>query len=118
MIYCFDIDGTICRTEGTDYENAEPDHDVIRRIRSLVRDGHKVCFYTARGSGTGTDWSYLTRKQLRRWGLGDCEVTFGKPPADVYVDDRAVSVGDWKDAGEIDFLHAKRAAGSPTMRSS
>ncbi|KKK60965.1 hypothetical protein LCGC14_3019070, partial [marine sediment metagenome] len=24
MIYCFDIDGVICHTEGTDYEQAVP----------------------------------------------------------------------------------------------
>ena len=29
-VYCFDIDNTICRTEGTDYENSTPILDRIK----------------------------------------------------------------------------------------
>lgn len=96
MIYCFDIDGTVCHTEGEDYENAVPNWDVIERIKKLHDDGHTVHFMTARGSGTGKDWRTLTVEQLTEWGLEWERLSVGyKPPADVYVDDRAVNVRDW-----------------------
>lgn len=103
MIYCFDIDGVICRTEGTDYENAEPIPEVIERIRALRRAGHVIRYYTGRGWGpngtaeTGERWTRLlelTYRQLGKWGL-PAGVVHRKPPADVYVDDRAVNVRDW-----------------------
>ena len=47
--------------------------------------------HTARGSETGRDWTATTREQLRSWGVRHDELRFGKPAADFYVDDRAIS---------------------------
>ena len=96
MRICFDIDGTICMpAQGTDYTVAFPVLGVVKRIRELKQAGHWIVLYTARGSGTGTDWGIVTERQLREWAVPYDELVFGKPYADVYVDDRAVNISDF-----------------------
>ena len=97
-VYCFDIDGTLCtNTEGA-YELAEPYVEAIARVNALSKAGHRIVLCTARGSTTGIDWRVLTRAQLERWGVRYDELFFGKPQADVYIDDRGVSAKEWMDA--------------------
>lgn len=91
MIYCVDIDGTICRTTGADYSSAQPISERIEAINELFEAGHEVVYFTARGSATGIDHYELTRVQLDNWGARYTRLVLGKPPADVYVDDRALS---------------------------
>ena len=92
MIYCVDIDGTLCTNTDGAYENAKPRQGVITRVNTLYREGHRVILYTARGSTTGIDWKALTEQQLQAWGVRYHELRFGKPRADVFIDDRAVNV--------------------------
>ena len=87
MIYCFDIDDTICRTQGLNYSLSTPISERITRINELFEDGHTIKLYTARGSKTGIDWSEITNSQLIGWGLKFHELHFGKPYADLYIDD-------------------------------
>lgn len=94
-IYCFDIDGTLCtNTEGR-YELAEPYPQVIARVNELHAAGHRIVLYTARGSTTGIDWREFTQQQLAGWDVRFHALVFGKPQADVYVDDRGLNVKDW-----------------------
>lgn len=93
MVYCFDIDGTLCTNTNGDYERAEPYPEVIAQINALYEESHQIKLYTARGSTTGLDWRELTEKQLRSWGVKYHELLFGKPYADVYVDDKVISIG-------------------------
>ena len=95
MIYCFDIDGTLCtNTEGT-YEDARPIPEVIARVNALHAAGHRILLQTARGATTGIDWRAKTEEQLARWGGRYHGLYFGKPTADLYVDDKAVNVKEW-----------------------
>ena len=95
MIYCVDIDGTICRTVGAGYADAAPVPERISAINALLDQGHEVVYFTARGSGTGIDHSELTRDQLHRWGARYTRLILGKPPADVYIDDRGMSATEF-----------------------
>ena len=95
MIYCFDIDGTICTNTDGDYEKAEPYSDRIEKINSLHKDKHRILFYTSRGFVTGIDWRELTEKQLKEWGVKYHELRFGKPGGDIYVDDRTITPTDF-----------------------
>ena len=95
MIYCFDIDGTLCSNTNGEYEIVEPYPDVIARVNALYDAGHRIILYTARGSTTGIDWRELTENQLRSWGVKYHQLFLGKPTADVYVDDKAINVTDW-----------------------
>ena len=96
MIYCFDIDDTICITQGLNYSLSKPILERISRINELFEDGHTIKLYTARGSKTGIDWSEITKSQLILWGLKFHELHFGKPYADFYIDDKAVNEKDFK----------------------
>lgn len=95
MIYCFDIDGTLCTNTHGEYEKAEPFPEVIARVNALYAEGHRIVLYTARGSATAIDWREVTERQLREWGLQYHELFLGKPNADLYVDDRAQNAADW-----------------------
>ena len=49
MIYCFDLDGTLC-THEEDYAKAMPFSDRILLVNALYEQGHKIIVDTARGS--------------------------------------------------------------------
>ena len=89
--YCFDLDLTLCFTEGTDYENAVPIVNRIEKVNRLYEAGHIIKIYTARGSKSGLDFYELTKKQLSNWGVCFHELHLGKPAADFYIDDKAVA---------------------------
>lgn len=95
MIYCFDIDGTLCTNTNGSYEKAEPYPDIIAQVNALYDAGHRIILFTARGSTTGIDWRELTEKQMRRWGVKYYELLLGKPHADVYIDDKAIHPRQW-----------------------
>lgn len=99
MVYCFDIDGTICSNTDGDYHKADPRPDVIQKINALLDYGHTIYFYTARGATTGLDWRELTEKQLHEWGVRYHRLYFGKPTADFYVDDKSINIEDWLKEG-------------------
>jgi hypothetical protein len=95
LIYCFDIDNTLCKTEGKDYENSQPINERIAKVNWLFKEGHTIKIFTARGSGSGIDWRDLTEAQLDRWGVLYHELIMMKPAADFYVDDRAIRDSDF-----------------------
>jgi len=45
--------------------------------------------HAARGSGSGIDWTELTKQQLDSWGCKYHEVRLGKPSYDIWIDDKA-----------------------------
>ena len=93
---CFDLDGTLCTNTFGEYQRAEPYAWAIERVKRLAGAGHRIVIHTARGTATGIDWDELTRRQLKRWGVPYDELVFGKPSADVYVDDRGMHTDDWR----------------------
>jgi hypothetical protein len=95
MVYCFDIDGTLCTNTDGAYERAMPFPDVIARVNALHSLGHRILLYTARGATTGIDWRELTERQLSEWGVRYEALYLGKPTADLYIDDKAINAADW-----------------------
>jgi capsule biosynthesis phosphatase len=99
MTYVFDIDNTICKTEGSDYDNSDPIQTRIEKINNLYEEGHVVIMMTARGMGRSNQneiESYrllydYTYSQLVGWGLKFHKLLMGKPTADFYVDDKAIN---------------------------
>ena len=91
MNYCFDIDGTICTNTNGDYEKAKPFIDRIKIVNKLYIEGNKIIMFTARGSTTNLDWTELTKQQLKEWGVKYHELIFGKPEADMFIDDKGIS---------------------------
>jgi hypothetical protein len=95
LTYCFDIDGTLCTNTWGEYEKAEPMPDMIRQVNALYDGGNKIILFTARGTTTGMDWRATTEEQLKKWGVRYQELLFGKPQADLYIDDRGMSLEEW-----------------------
>lgn len=91
--FVIDVDGVVAMlTPGNDYRLCRPIVENIEAINRLYDQGHRIIMMTARGSATGIDWDGVTRDQFASWGLKFHELRFGKPAADHYVDDRALSV--------------------------
>jgi len=117
MIYCFDIDGTICSSvESSQYQLAKPFKNMLDKINSLFDEGHKIYFMTARGSVSGKDWTEFTRRQLDDWGFKYHKlITNQKPHAHYFIDDKGYNAADWAKehtnvsrgvlAGAFDVIH-------------
>jgi hypothetical protein len=95
MIYCFDIDGTLCTITDGAYEQAEPFTERIAVVNALYAAGHRVKLFTARGTTTGLDWRPLTERQLMQWQVCYHELIMGKPEADIFIDDKAFNAESW-----------------------
>ena len=122
MNYCFDLDGTICHTDsnpdghGMRYEESQPIPFMVEQVNQLFDEGHKIIIMTARGRGSGKDWTSWTTKQLDMLGVKyhELEPMFHKPTADLFIDDKGINVEDWKKtrpkkkgiiAGNFDVMH-------------
>ena len=122
MKYCFDLDGTICDTPIRPIDNkpiyaeSTPFPFMVEQVNRLFDEGHKIIIMTARGRGSGIDWTQWTTKQLEMWGVKyhELEPMFHKPTADLFVDDKGINVEEWKKtvplkkgiiAGAFDVIH-------------
>jgi len=96
MTYVFDIDGTICYTTDSKYEESVPRRDRINKINELYDAGNTIIFQTARGMGRSDNcvayaiqsFRELTKNQLEEWGVKYHGLFLGKPAGDIYVDDK------------------------------
>jgi len=92
MIIYVDIDETICRSpENRDYSLAVPFQDRIEKINRLYDSGHRIVYWTARGTGSGIDWREVTERQFREWGVKYHELRLGKPIYDLFIDDKNIN---------------------------
>ena len=91
MIIYVDIDNTIFNTEGTDYTESKPMLDRIRAINNLYDQGNEIVYWTARGTGSGKDWSEVTKKQFEEFGVKYTTLKFGKPIYDIFIDDKNIN---------------------------
>lgn len=96
MIYCFDLDNTLCKTEKNIYENSIPILERIEIVNKLYDDGHTIIIETARGCSSGKNWWYFTTDQLKKWGVRYHTLRTGvKWGADFFIDDRAINDKDF-----------------------
>lgn len=94
-----DIDDTISTHRNRDYENAEPNLDMIMKMQELSCKGVEFVLFTARGqiSCNGDikkiekEKGPVLRAWLKKYNVPYSELRFGKPIADVYVDDAAMT---------------------------
>jgi hypothetical protein len=100
MRLCFDLDNTICLTQGTEYSESTPIISMVDLVNLLYNQGHYVVIFTARGSKSQSDFRELTENQLKNWGVSYHELLFGKPYADIFVDDRAITAASFHNVAE------------------
>ena len=117
MIYCFDIDGTICSYADGAYEQAVPYPRRIEHINRLFADGHTIFFYSSRSAAAGVDSSAVTRQQLENWQVRYHQLFMGKPAADFYIGNTCRNVQEWEtqDCGsrknhKIGIMHGRLSA--------
>ena len=97
-----DFDGTLCKQTkgGDDYFTAEPVQEVIDLVNKRKAEGWSIIVYTARGMNR-YNWN-VTRVELEyrqkseKWlddhGVKYDKLVFGKPPGDLYIDDKGMHV--------------------------
>jgi len=97
MRWCFDLDNTLVRTEGSDYENSTPIPEAVAKVQEYKLNGDHIIIMTARGSGSKKDWREFTAQQLEEFGIPYDQLIVGLKPGgvDVFVDDKAINALDW-----------------------
>ena len=97
MIIFVDIDDTICfyteqdRKCKMDYSKAKPYTSRITKINKLYDEGHKIIYWTARGTVTQKLWFNVTYEQLKNWDCKFHELRMGKPAYDLFIDDKNIN---------------------------
>jgi capsule biosynthesis phosphatase len=111
MRLCIDLDGVVCelRKPGENYADLKAKPGAIETLRALRAAGHTIILMTARHMKTcsGNVGLVLARqgKVTLDWlaanGIEYDEIHFGKPHADIYIDDNALRFEGWdKIAGD------------------
>ena len=107
MKICIDIDGTICalRKNGENYADVLPLPGAREKITSLKLAGHYIILMTARHMATcASNVGMVVARQgktlldwLENHQIPYDEIWFGKPHADIYIDDNALRFNDWNE---------------------
>ena len=105
MRISIDLDGTICelRKESQSYSELKPVEGAIERIRQLKEEGHYIIICTARNMATCEgnlgkvmkNIGKITLDWLDHHGIEFDEIYFGKPNAEIYIDDRSIRFEEW-----------------------
>ena len=98
---CFDLDNTLVTfpTIPNDYTSVKPIMKMINLLISLKQNGHEIIIYTARRMKTYQnnvgkvikDIAFVTINTLEKFNIPYDELIFGKPIADIYIDDKALN---------------------------
>lgn len=107
MRICIDIDGTICQIKQIhqSYADVLPLPGAVEKLKRLKKDGHYIILATARHMKTcEANIGVVIAKQgkillqwLEDYDIQYDEIWFGKPNADLYIDDRAYRFeGNWE----------------------
>jgi capsule biosynthesis phosphatase len=101
MRVCFDLDNTLVSypTVPGDYSTVKPIASMISLLNKLHKEGHVIIIHTARRMETHRhnvgavikDIARITLDTLEKFNIPYDELLFGKPIADIYIDDRAVN---------------------------
>ena len=85
-----DLDGVLCK-ETKPYSKAEPLTENIELLKNLKNSKNvKIIIHTARRERDRN----ITLKWLKNNGVPFDKLVMGKPRADFYIDDRAISLED------------------------
>lgn len=106
MRICIDLDGVICnlKKDGQTYEELEPVTGAQEKLNELKQNGHYIIINTARHMKTcsgnlgavNARISLITLKWLEKFNIQYDEIYFGKPYADIYIDDNAFRFTEWE----------------------
>lgn len=117
-----DLDDTISFCFDRDFANAKPNNGVINKVNELYQLGWEIEIRTARGSlsvgGTAIDRARKYDSQIREWlgrhGVLYHTLSFEKPLATLYVDDKAMRPDEFAQLTTQDF--SKGLSGAKVSR--
>lgn len=105
MRICLDLDGVISELKGKDedYSNVLPRKGAVEKIKALKENGCYIIIQTARHMKTcegnlGLVNARVTQKTLEwleKHQIPYDEIYFGKPWANIYIDDNGYRFTDW-----------------------
>lgn len=122
MRFCIDIDGTLCEIKQPhqSYAEVKPLAGAAHKLKALRQAGHYIILATARHMQTcDANVGLVMARQgkiLFQWledhDIEFDEIWFGKPNADIYIDDRGYHfAGNWNDISVdelVDFAELTR----------
>ena len=98
---CFDLDNTLVTfpTVINDYLTVKPIIKNINLLKMFKEDGHEIIIHTARRMVTHNnnigkvikDIALITINTLEKFNIEYDELIFGKPIADIYIDDKSMN---------------------------
>lgn len=104
---CVDLDGVVAgfKGDGQTYADVLPVPGAVEKLRALKSNGHKIILHTARHMKTCQGnvglvvarVGQITLDWLARHEVPYDEIYFGKPWADVYIDDNAFRFRAWSE---------------------
>jgi len=107
---CIDLDGTICelRKNHQSYSDILPKKGAAEMIEKLRKNGHTIIIYTARNMKTQNhnvgkvvkNIGKITLDWLEKYQIYYDEIFFGKPNADLIIDDRCFRFESWENINE------------------
>jgi len=110
MRIVFDLDGVICELKkpSESYSDVNPRKKVIQKMRNLREQGHYLIIHTGRHMRTcDGDVAKVIEKigkttedWLVKWDVPYDELIFGKPYADMYIDDLGIEFSSSEKLGE------------------
>lgn len=110
MRIVIDLDGTICpiKKDGESYADLTPFEGASEKIKSLRKSGHYIIIQTARNMATCDsnmgkvlkNVGKITLDWLEKHDIEYDEIFFGKPNAQIYIDDRALRFQNWDTIAE------------------
>ena len=96
-----DLDGVICslKNPNESYSDVKPNTDVIQLMKEWKEQGHVIIIYTGRHMRTCNGnvneiinkIGKITEDWLKKWHVPYDELYYGKPYADIYIDDLALT---------------------------
>jgi capsule biosynthesis phosphatase len=98
---CFELDNTLVTlpTIPGDYSSVKPIFKMVSLLKNLKKLGHIIIIYTARRMNSHKynvgrvirDIGLITFQTLEKFNIEYDEIIFGKPIADIYIDDKALN---------------------------
>ncbi|SFB99525.1 capsule biosynthesis phosphatase [Flexibacter flexilis DSM 6793] len=105
MRIVIDLDGTLCpiRQKHEKYAELPPLPHAVERMKELKAQGHYLIISTARNMATCEanvgkvmkNVGKITLEWLDKHDIPYDEIFFGKPNAELYIDDRALRFHSW-----------------------
>jgi capsule biosynthesis phosphatase len=127
MKICIDVDGVLCELRRPEqaYADVQPLPGAVQKMQSLKKAGHYLILCTARHMATcNANVGMVVARQgktlldwLARYEIPYDEIWFGKPHADVYLDDNGMRFTGWDaiapDGANLPISREKSATRNP-----